>query len=668
MAMLRGILVLIWYAILSLSHAFSASPFCTNNSKVDTGTKPEGNIVFPSSTLNYTAEMCYATIRSPSDNKMQLTLVNLRRKQRFEQCHDSSIEIYALPLPINFARYALWTYCKSVGSKETLILKTSIRIVYRAPFLNGIGEDKTEDAISVSYKRLVCRHLLNAPSGYFGTFGINGSDVQEDCEWVINTGAGQGILLNFNIVNANYLDCKNNFIEVRQGENNKAPEWVKICHHSDLRRIKSSSTKLWIHVKSSATNGIRFWATYKTDLCKVVLVHEPLDFDSFASPHSSCQTWNLTAPSGKIAALSFSNIDLISTHSASCAGNVLEVWDGVTKTSYCNLKRPPALIVSEGRKLVVTYRSKDLMSGFQASFTTIFPSSYRTNCYIQDRKLSFKCNDQDVIPCSWECDGAMQCPDNSDESNCSDMQERWHKLQVFVIVIGSICASTVVFCIGLICFRKCMVIQRGQSTSQARRSRSPSVVDHSLLTPNADLPSPPPCYFTDRDEEPPASVIRGTYFFGDEFSQSGIHSASLFGIPPPRYRSTESLHRSNSETRSIWQRGMSSIPLVPTDSSGGTEVTLPEENPPDYESLSADKDEQIVIATRNNESIENAGGLQGDPESSSSECVVNESGLHPETSDMELQICTPETTSHANAIVNASVGIGIVNSGAALNV
>ena len=665
MTKLGWILVLIWYVSLSILPTLSASPYCTNNSRVDTQIKSEENIVFPS-TLSYTNEVCHAEIRSPLNSRTQLTLVNLRKKQSFDQCH-SSIEIYSLSQPVNYTPFALGIFCKSVGRRENITVNKSIRIVYKRSFWNEVGKDKSENAISVNYKRLeACRHVLKAPKGGFGTKDMASGIHPGECEWVINTGYGEGISLEFDIVNAMYLDCENNFIEVRQGETIDAPELVKICHYSDWRPLKFSSTKLWIRVKSSMTNGILFSATYKTDTCKVVVANEPLDFESSDDP--SCQTWNLTAGIGHIAALSFSSIDLASSHSASCMGNVLEVWDGMTKTLYCNFKPPPSLIVSKGRKLVVTYRSKDTPDrGFQASFTSILPSSYKTNCFVMDRELSFKCNDQQVIPCSWQCDGAMQCSDNSDESSCSDMQERWQKLQVFVIVIGCICASTVIFCIVLICFRKCIVHDR--STSSTRLNRNLSVVDHSLLTPNADLPSPPPCYFTDQDEGPPASVIRGTYFFGDEFSQSGIHSASLFGIPPPRYHSTESLHRSNSETRSIWQRGISSIPLIPTDCSGGTSNLLPEENPPDYESLSADKDEQIMIANQNNEPIENVACSQENNESSSSECNVNEAGFHPELTAVELQIHAPITTSPMTVLgnCNSSNGIGMVNAGAALN-
>ena len=661
--------MLIWYVFLSILPTFSAFPYCTNNSKVDTQIEREGNIVFPS-TLNHTNEVCHAEIRSPVNSQTLLTLVNLRKKQSFDQCH-TSIEIYSLSLPIPFA---LGIFCKSVGSRENITVNKSIRIVYKSSFWNEVGKDKSENAISVNYKRLEatkssCRHVLKEANGKFGTMDVVGDIQQRECEWVINTGNGEGISLEFKILNAYYLNCENNFIEIRQGDSIDAPELAKICHYSDLTTLQSSSNKLWIRVKSSTTNGIFFSATYKTDTCKVVVTNEPLDFKSSNDP--SCQTWNLTAGIGHIAALSFSNINLVSTHRASCTGNVLEVWDGMTKTLYCNVKPPPSLILSKGRNLVVTYRSKDTLGGgFQASFTPILSSNYKANCFVMDRELSFKCNDQQVIACSWECDGAMQCSDNSDESNCSDMQKRWHKLQVFVIVIGSICASTVIFCIVLICFRKCIVHDR--SASSTRPGRSLSVVDHSLLTPNADLPSPPPCYFSDQDEEQPASVIRGTYFFGDEFSQSGIHNASLFGIPPPRYRSTESLHRSSSQTRSIWQRGISSIPLIPTDSSGGTDNPLPEENPPDYSSLSDDKDEQIMIATQNNESMENAVGSQENHESSSSECIVNEAGLHPELSAVELQIHAPITTSPTSDTVaddcNSSIGIGMVNAGAALNV
>ena len=679
MAEFAKILVLIWYMFLPFLPARAGSQFhnnfeyCTNNSKVDTRIKLEGNIIFPLTTLNYTYEQCRALIIATLDSKTELTLMNLRRKQPFERCYGGSVEIFAF-VPTNYKSYQ---FCKSVGNVERINLTSSIRMIYKALFRNDIGDNNTENTvISVHYKRFestkACRHVLTAQSGKFETSGYPNDPQQRECEWVINTGKGEGISLDFEILNLHYLNCENNFIEVRQGVSIEAPILKKICDRTHYSRsIKSSSTKLWIRVKSSMTNGIRFSATYNTETCEVIIANKQFNFQ--LPSRTSCQKWNLTAPSGYIAALSFSDMNLLSTDGTSCKGNVLEVWDGETKTSYCNLKRPPLMIMSKGRKLVVTYRSKDFRNNFRnnfkASFTSILPSSYKTNCFVQDRELSFKCNTQQVIPCAWQCDDAMQCSDNSDENLCSDMKERWHKLQVFVIVIGSICASTVIFCIGLMCFRK-FIINPG-SASSTRRSRNLSITDQSPLTPNDDLPSPPPCYFSEQDDEQPTSVIRGTYFFGDEFSQSGIHSASLFGIPPPRYRSTESLHQSSTETRSIWQRGMSSIPLVPTDSSSEI-ISLPEEDPPNYESLSADKDEQIVIASQNSEvSIENATCSTENPESSSSDCIANDSGLTTAMPAMELQTRLPETTSFTSEAVsvdNCNSDIGLTNAGVAISV
>lgn len=629
--------------------------YCTNNSFINTNTTPEGKIAFPL-TLNYTGKRCHALIHSPLEGRTELTLVNLRRQKPRKQCLEESLEIYT-----GLNNYNTSTFCKSVGSVEKIVLTSTIRIVYRAPFQNEVEQNRRKDAvyrdaITVNYKRLqptkACRHLLTSKNGNFQSVGYPNDLQRGECVWVINTGKGNGITLKFDILYIHRLNCDNNFIEVRRGESGDAPEWVKICKQYDPIKIKSFSTKLWIRVKSSDTSGIGFQATYTTENCMVTKVYKQLNFQS---PLMSCQTWNLTAPPGHIAALSFSTMNLVSGDSASCMDNFIEVWDGKVTNRYCNLNHPPSVILSKGEMIVVTYHSKTYggQTLFQASFTSIFPSNYKANCFINDRKLSFKCNNQQIILCKWQCDGTMQCSDNSDEEPCADISEKWHRLRVFVIVIGSICASTVLFCIGLICFRKCLI--NDGTPSSAQNNRHLSITDQSPLTPNADLPSPPPGYFTDREEETPATVIRGTYFFGDEFSQGGIHNASLFGIPPPRYRSTESLHLSNSETRSLWQRGMSSIPLVHTDSS----ITnlIPEEDPPGYESISADKDEQIDMATQNNEMPTE------DQESSPNDCNNLEVAIELQQYRLERLHQTSEIT-----VDNQYPDIGVTNAGATLNV
>lgn len=291
-------------------------------------------------------------------------------------------------------------------------------------------------------------------------------------------------------------------------------------------------------MRSTTNSAVRFKATYKAiPSCRYVEIGEATDFQPLQN--DLCVKWVLTAPIRQIVVLSLSQINMPSTSDKLCLENVVEVGNGDSTTVYCNSILPPMIIKSlKGRTLTVTYRSTDASSTFHGNFAIISPDEYKDNCFVQNTAMYFKCGDLRQIPCDFQCDGAMQCPDNSDEDSCLTTDVKWKQLQVFIIVIGSICALTITFCIGIMCFRKCISPNVGALTDSYGRQCSTS--DQAALTPNAELPSPPPRYFNDNDNTAP-SIIRGTYFFGNEFSQSGIHSAFLFGIPPPRYRSTESL-------------------------------------------------------------------------------------------------------------------------------
>lgn len=580
-----------------------------------TETRSEGDIEFTRNTVNHTKERC-VVIRYTEGSEIELTLVNMTRENTSGtgRCYSDYVEIF------DKVRNRSAKYCvneKNRIKKIQLFHSNEVMIIYKASSSNEL-HDSAIKQVGIHYRRATptksCRHILKGETGQFQSPGYPSYFAPGiECEWTITTHQGRVIVLQFHHLQL-WGNCETDFIEVHDGENDKSP--MKICDNDQfgsIPMIRSKTPKLWLKMKSTTDSVNRFRATYKTiPGCQVDVKRGKAVFE--APKTLPCKTWNLTAVTGHIAALSIKEMNLVSTDSTICSGNVVEVWDGKQTAVYCNLNNPPTIITSKGRTLVVTYRSTKLhhisTNTFHASFISILPSSYKSNCFVYNNALSFQCNDhRAIIPCDMHCDGNLQCYDKSDEDSCPDMEAKWHKLEVFVIIMGSICASTVIFCVGLVCFRKFILRSEHVSDSYGRRC---SVSDNAPLTPNADLPSPPPGYFNDNDNIPP-SITRGTYFFGNEFSQSGIHSASLFGIPPPRYHSTESLNQPsvNSTTRSLWQGGLSDIPLVETNVAVGdienrqelVESHTPEDDPPNYDSIEEDKDNQKSTSSRieNNE-------------------------------------------------------------------
>lgn len=512
---------------------------CSTGSKETS--EAEGDIEFLSASVNNTFGECRVTIYYPPHDEIELTLINVSKTYPCEE--GDYIEIYSSiysQYRTRLARYCIRDAGLVNGNKETLRLKRNAVMIRRYYKVSPSNELLPEIAtkMRVHYRKMrYCRYILKAETGAFSSPSYPDFSLNSECEWRIYTQGGATIQLTFYNVELS-ANCNGSFIEVTDVDN----ERTQICGKHLTKTIQSKSSELVIRMTSTTDSAVRFKATYREiPKCRIVELNGASEFKT--PKGKLCVKWVLTAFVGQIAALSFSHFNLDSTSAKSCSGNVVEVWDGDSTKVYCNSNAPPVIIRSlNGRNLTVTYRwtgSWDASSSFHASFTSVSPAKYNANCFVQNMALYFRCSRNDLPPisCDFLCDGAMQCPDNSDEDSCDQKDDRWHKLQVFVIVMGTICASTVTFCVGVVCFRK-FTSQTGRISDSYGRQLSTS--DQATLTPNVDLPSPPPRYFNNSENNLP-SVIRGTYFFGNEFSQSGIHSAFLFGIPPPRYRSTESL-------------------------------------------------------------------------------------------------------------------------------
>lgn len=549
---------------------------CSTGSKETRET--EGDIEFRSASVNNTVGECRVTIHYPPLSEIELTLVNVSKGYSCQQA--DYIEIYSS----QGRRIASYCVNRNRGivdaNKETLRLRTNavtIRRYYNMSPSNELLPVKA-NKVSVHYRRTTpCRHILSlAKTGTIRSPSYPDFSRNSECEWNIYTHKGTTIQLTFESVESS-KNCNGSSIEVYDEDN----ERTQFCGKYQTKTIQSKSSHLLIRMKSTTASAVRFKATYKEiPKCRSIELDRP---SQFQYAKQLCVKWVLTAFPGQIAALSFSQTDLHSYSGKSCSGNVVEVWDGESTKVYCNSNAPPKMIRSlKGHTLTVTYRWTGAWhdsSTFHASFTSVSPDKYNANCFVQNMALYFKCsrNDPEPISCDFLCDGAMQCLDNSDEDSCEKKDGRWHKLQVFVIVMGSICASTVTFCVGIVCFRK-FISQTGRISDSYGRQLSTS--DQATITPNIDLPSPPPGYFNDNEENVP-SIIRGTYFFGNEFSQSGIHSAFLFGIPPPTYRSTESLQQlcaaDGNNGDGQWQGEMTNFVSRQTSICGGeTQSNLPQ--------------------------------------------------------------------------------------------
>ncbi|MBN3286785.1 NRP2 protein, partial [Polyodon spathula] len=216
-----------------------------------------------------------------------------------------------------------------------------------------------------------CGGRLNAKdAGYITSPGYpHEYPPHQRCEWVITAPEPtQKIVLNFNPhFELEKLDCRYDYIEIRDGENESADLLGKHCNNIAPPAIISSGPVLYIKFASDyAHQGAGFslrYEIYKTgsDYCSrnftslSGMIESPEYPDKY--PHNLDCIFIITVPPRMEVTLTFLTFDLendpLLSGEGDCKYDWLEVWDGLPQVGpligrYCGTKVPPEIQSSTG--------------------------------------------------------------------------------------------------------------------------------------------------------------------------------------------------------------------------------------------------------------------------------------------------------------------------------
>ncbi|XP_028661937.2 neuropilin-2a isoform X1 [Erpetoichthys calabaricus] len=215
-----------------------------------------------------------------------------------------------------------------------------------------------------------CGGRLNArDAGYITSPGYpHEYPPHQRCEWVITAPeASQRIVLNFNPhFELEKLDCRYDYIEIRDGENESTELLGKHCNNIAPASITSSGPAIYIKfVSDYAHQGAGFSLRYEiqktgsdcsrnfTSLNGVI--ESPGFPDKY--PHNLECLFIIVVPPKMEVSLKFTTFDLendpLQIGEGDCKYDWLEVWDGLPQVGpligrYCGVKMPPEFQSSTG--------------------------------------------------------------------------------------------------------------------------------------------------------------------------------------------------------------------------------------------------------------------------------------------------------------------------------
>lgn len=208
---------------------------------------------------------------------------------------------------------------------------------------------------------------------------------RRDCTWILEVQNGRQIVLNvthFELEGGS--GCRFDFLEIRNGREERSPLIGQFCGSTIPRTITSHGHVLYLRFKSDRSMSAKgFEITYDsgTTGCGGTLTSQTGSIESPGYPqpygHNAECVWIISVSKGSTISLSIIDID-IEAHTT-CRFDYLEIFDGNSDRSpsigkYCNNHANPHTIQSKSNVLFVKFRTDTSETGRG------FRLNYQINC------------------------------------------------------------------------------------------------------------------------------------------------------------------------------------------------------------------------------------------------------------------------------------------------
>lgn len=331
-------------------------------------TAPQGIITSPNFPDSHSNNIeCEWLIRVHPNNRIKITFEEFTVESH-RNCYFDSLEIYDGPSETSglLGRFCGNTLPPTVlSASHQLYVRFRVDMQTRMPgfklqyktICGGVYSDLTGFLTSPNYPEpygahTSCVYEIQLPPGYLVNLTIHTIEIEP------------------------HYECRWDYLEVRDGDNDQSPLSALLCGFRAPENIISTYNKLWIKFETDGSVQNRgFSAEYEAieigcggiETDNNGQITSPRHPDRY--PHKVSCTWLIRAPESHIIRLSFSAFNLENSGSCSFDYVLVEDTNGVQIGKFCG-NRPPPLLTSMDNTLLVKFVTDESVSlaGFTANY------------------------------------------------------------------------------------------------------------------------------------------------------------------------------------------------------------------------------------------------------------------------------------------------------------